>query len=229
MIVYFCLPGFTYSGVFLRNFVQTVFECKKAGIHVKVSQSMVPGLHYARNQVLLQQPVTQDVAHETLPFQGEEYDHMIWIDSDIRFTSKDVFNLLDDAERLDADAISGLYKQAENEWVAGWHGKDFEEVESNNHDKYFRRLRFISDQDLEGLDKPFEIDFCGFGFVVVRKGVMESIGYPWFRSTYLVVNSGKTHMQAGEDLLWCIMARHLGYKILCDPAIRVGHEKMRVL
>ena len=33
----------------------------------------------------------------------------------------------------------------------------------------------------------------------------------------------------GEDVSFCLDAKKMGYEIWCDPRIRVGHEKTRVI
>jgi hypothetical protein len=44
-----------------------------------------------------------------------------------------------------------------------------------------------------------------------------------------VFESGAVQDMCGEDVSFCLDAKEEGFEIWCDPRIRVGHEKMRVI
>ena len=44
-----------------------------------------------------------------------------------------------------------------------------------------------------------------------------------------VFESGAVQDMCGEDVSFCLDAIEEGYEIWCDPRIRVGHEKTRVI
>ena len=44
-----------------------------------------------------------------------------------------------------------------------------------------------------------------------------------------VFESGEVQDMCGEDVSFCLDAKEAGYEIWCDPRIRVGHEKTRVI
>ena len=61
-------------------------------------------------------------------------------------------------------------------------------------------------------------------------GVMnEKMKYPWFAPKMQVFESGAVQDMCGEDVSFCLDAIDAGYEIWCDPRIRVGHEKTRVI
>jgi hypothetical protein len=77
--------------------------------------------------------------------------------------------------------------------------------------------------------KPFTVDYTGFGWVLIKKGVFENLEYPWFAPKMQVFESGAVQDMCGEDVSFCLDAKEAGFEIWCDPRIRVGHEKTRVI
>ena len=85
--------------------------------------------------------------------------------------------------------------------------------------------------------KPFTVDYAGFGWLLIQKGVFEDfdengkkkIEYPWFAPKMQVFESGTVQDMCGEDVSFCLDAKEAGYEIWCDPRIRVGHEKTRII
>ena len=79
--------------------------------------------------------------------------------------------------------------------------------------------------------KPFTVDYSGFGWVMIKNGVFENekLVYPWFAPKMQVFESGEVQDMCGEDVSFCLDAKEAGYEIWCDPRIRVGHEKTRVI
>jgi hypothetical protein len=77
--------------------------------------------------------------------------------------------------------------------------------------------------------KPFTVDYTGFGWVMIKKGVFENLPYPWFAPKMQVFESGAVQDMCGEDVSFCLDAIEAGDDIWCDPRIRVGHEKTRVI
>ena len=79
--------------------------------------------------------------------------------------------------------------------------------------------------------KPFTVDYTGFGWVLIKNGVFEhsEMKYPWFAPKMQVFESGEVQDMCGEDVSFCLDAIEAGFEIWCDPRIRVGHEKSRVI
>ena len=53
--------------------------------------------------------------------------------------------------------------------------------------------------------------------------------YPWFAPKMQVFESGEVQDMCGEDVSLCLDAIEAGFQIWCDPRIRVGHEKTRII
>ena len=58
---------------------------------------------------------------------------------------------------------------------------------------------------------------------------MKEMKYPWFAPKMQVFESGAVQDMCGEDVSFCLDAKAAGFRIMCDPRIRVGHEKTRVI
>ena len=79
--------------------------------------------------------------------------------------------------------------------------------------------------------KPFTVDYTGFGWVMIKNGVFEhpEMKYPWFAPKMQIFESGAVQDMCGEDVSFCLDAKEAGMEIWCDPRIRVGHEKTRII
>ena len=53
--------------------------------------------------------------------------------------------------------------------------------------------------------------------------------YPWFAPQMQTFEDGKVQDMCGEDVSFCLDAKKAGIVTWCDPRIRVGHEKTRVI
>lgn len=98
-------------------------------------------------------------------------------------------------------------------------------------EEFIRNGGVMNSETLETMEKrkkPFSCDYVGFGFVLVAKGVFENMVYPVFGPKLQVYDNGIQDF-CGEDVGFCLDAKDLGIKIMVDPSVRVGHEKMVVL
>lgn len=135
-------------------------------------------------------------------FKGDvDYDYLLWIDSDIIANPED----LDKLFALDKDIASGMYRVVSTDHFAcGWTNPD-------------GSYKYITDDTIP--ESPIMVDFTGFGFLLVRKGVFESIGYPWFRSDW------QDEIEF-DDVNWCKRVREKGFDVWLCPKVKVGHEKI---
>jgi glycosyltransferase involved in cell wall biosynthesis len=156
------------------------------------------------------------------PFQGQvDYDYIMWIDSDIVFTPDQLFKLIDD----DKDIVSGLYKMQNNTHYAT--------VEEWNDDFFLKHgsYEFLTPEIVSKKKDLFPVAYTGFGWMLMKKGVFESLEYPWFQPTWKEYeHNGKQIREfTMEDVAFCDLIQQKGYQIFIDPEIVVGHEKMMVL
>lgn len=123
---------------------------------------------------------------------------------DLLMIDSDMTFTLDDVRRIEKllekrDIVTGLYKMGTGEWAI-----------------------FKDNQPIEPKEEIFEIDACGAGFLGISKRVQ--LDYPFTRRF-----NEKTGMWRGEDMSFCDLARDKGYKIMCEPSIRLGHIKTKVI
>ena len=225
--VVFCLPGRGVSYVYLKNFVQLCFDLVQCGASIQISQDYSSMVNFARCKCLganvLRGP-------KQIPWDGKlEYDYQLWIDSDIVFNSEKFFQLI-----LDANPEG----EEERHIVAGWYCNEDGKTTSVAHwleeDDFRNNGGVMNHETIESISKrrkPFTVDYTGFGWLLIRKGVFEHEGlpYPWFAPKMQVFESGEVQDMCGEDVSFCLDAIAAGFEIWCDPRIRVGHEKTRVI
>ena len=218
--IVFCLPGRGCSYIFLKNFVQLCFECVQQGASIQISQDYSSMVNFARCKVLganvLKGP-------DQLPWQGKlQYDYQLWIDSDIVFNLEAFYKLI----WMDKDIAAGWYVTEDGRTTSVAHWLEEDEFEQNGG--------VMNHEMVDGIQKrrkPFTCDYTGFGWVMIKKGVFEhpDMKYPWFAPQMQVFESGAVQDMCGEDVSFCLEAIKAGFEIWCDPTIRVGHEKMRII
>ena len=224
-----CLPGRGCSFTFLKSFVQLCFDLVQNGMSIQISQDYSSMVNFARCKVLganvLRGP-------NQIPWDGKlEYDYQLWIDSDIVFNSEKFWQLCDMALNEDEEG-----NPVEKEIAAGWYCTEDGVTTSVAHwldeDDFRNNGGVMNHENLESISKrrkPFTVDYTGFGWVLIKKGVFENLEYPWFAPKMQVFESGAVQDMCGEDVSFCLDAKEKGFEIWCDPHIRVGHEKIRVI
>ena len=224
--IVFCLPGRGVSYTYLKNFVQLCFDIVQNGMSIQISQDYSSMVNFARCKCLganvLRGP-------DQIPWDGKlEYDYQIWIDSDIVFNTAQFWQLLDLADNGE--------EGGEKEIVAGWYATEDGQTTSVAHwleeDDFRKNGGVMNHETVESISKrkkPFTVDYTGFGWVAIKHGVFEKLPYPWFAPKMQVFESGAVQDMCGEDVSFCLDALEEGYEIWCDPRIRVGHEKSRII
>jgi hypothetical protein len=171
-----------------------------------------------------------------LPWQGKiEYDKILWIDTDTVFDVPDVEKILSH----DVDIVSGCVKVNLTEFglqlfiETPYGGKGYstirDRVRNPDTDEMVDTFKLWVEENRQenGL---CEVDVCGGAFMAVKKGVYESMEFPWYSTTFMPYDGEDNNkILCSEDIGWCVKATKLGYKIWADPEIRPGHEKALIL
>ena len=248
--IIFCLPGKEFSNTFLVNWSKTLYLLTKNGYNYTISNSYDSNVFFVRNKCLGGNVLN---GKDQKVFQGNaDYDYIFWIDSDIIFMPEQVLNMIgqmEDNKKL--NILSGLYLMEGGTEYATVDKDRFNYNEFINHNG---RFPFINREEiLLKNGKHFEVDYTGFGFICIRKGVFEQLEYPWFKPVFMdfEVNistnkksstndlSNNVDMEVkeieetkryisdtcSEDVAFCRMIIDKGETIICDPTIIVGHEK----
>lgn len=141
-----------------------------------------------------------DLAQKAIEFGA---DQVLWLDSDMIFPPDTLKKLI--ANKDKGDIISGLYFRR----VSPFTPVIFDKLDIEEQGTTFTEFTEIPDE-------PFEIGGCGFGCVLTPTEIFID-----------VLNTYRTCFEplkgAGEDLSFCWRARQRGYKIICDPSIKLGH------
>ena len=225
--IVFCLPGRGVSFTFLKAFVQLCFDLVQSGASIQISQDYSSMVNFARCKCLganvLRGP-------DQIPWDGKlKYDYQLWIDSDIVFNSEKFFQLILDAnpeEKKERDLVAGWYCTEDGKTTSVAHWLEEDDFRNNGGVMNHETIESISKRK-----QPFTVDYTGFGWLLIRHGVFEHEGmpYPWFAPKMQVFESGEVQDMCGEDVSFCLDAKEAGFEIWCDPRIRVGHEKTRVI
>lgn len=142
-------------------------------------------------------------------FLDSRHSHLFWIDSDIEFTTQDVIKVWN----LEADIGVGIYSMKLPEKpLSAW--KDGKLVKLD-----------------ECPNEPFEVDYAGTGFMQIRREVLETManhsesyeGNGGRRVPALFMTPVHNDGLESEDYNFCRRARELGFKIIADPSIKLGH------
>lgn len=130
-------------------------------------------------------------------------DYVLWLDSDMVFEPNTLEKLLNDREH--GDIISGLYFRR----VSPYTPTIFDKLEIEEGACKWTDYN-------EYPDEIFPIGGCGFGCVLTPTSVfMDS--FAKYGTCFAPIG------HVGEDLSFCWRARQLGYSIVCDPGIKLGH------
>mgnify|MGYP001577792157 CR=1 FL=1 len=139
----------------------------------------------------------------------KEFTHLFWIDADIEFDPAHVAALWN----MQVPIACGVYamKKRDQQWFAAW---------KNGH----------LVKDLDQFDGPVEVDYCGTGFLLIRRDVIETLAAKaptWEGANGPVPALFMTPIHNGclesEDYNFCRQAREAGFKIMMDPSVRLGH------
>ena len=220
-----CIPGRNCSLNFMKSMLQLTFDMVQNGMSFQLSTDYSSMVNFARCKVLganvLKGP-------DQKPWQGNlNYDYQLWIDSDIVFDSQRFWQLCDlavPAEGEENTIAAGWYATEDGVTTSVAHWLDEEDFRKNGGVMNHETVESISKRR-----KPFTVDYTGFGWVMIKNGVFENLEYPWFAPKMQVFESGKVQDMCGEDVSFCLDAKEQGHEIWCDPRIRVGHEKIRVI
>ena len=154
------------------------------------------------------------------PYNTKEITHIFMVDSDIVFTPEDFWRLWSHNVHVVAGAYcystEVLSKEEDKRIVAGTWDLEF-------FKKHYTFPAYTLGQARSLANPLLEVDWLGLGFALVRTEVFAKIEYPWFNSELIVIDDLRD--TTSEDVGWCRKVKTAGYKIMLDPAVKVGHQK----
>ena len=219
MRIVFCMPGREYSREFLLSWSDLLMQATAKGHQCMISQQYSSVVHFARAKCLggdvLKGP-------DQKPFQGGvEYDAMMWIDSDIVFKPEDFFRILESPH----DVTAGLYMMEDLQHLA---------VVKEWNEEYFKKngsFEFMRPDELSSAPEYMPVAYAGMGWMLIRKGVVEDLKYPWFRSDINSMFDGDKMLidLCSEDVSFCNALKAAGHPVHVDTQLRVGHQKKMII
>jgi hypothetical protein len=215
MRIVFCMPGREYSREFLLSWSDLLMQATAKGHQCMISQQYSSVVHFARAKCL-----GGDVTKgpDQKPFQGGvEYDAMMWIDSDIIFKPEDFFKILESPH----DVTAGLYMMEDLTHFAAVKDWDTDMFMKNG------TFKFIRPDDLVGAAQYVKVAYAGMGWMLIRKGVVEDLKYPWFWSDLQKI--GDLVDMNSEDVAFCRALEAAGHPVHVDTQLRVGHQKKMII
>ena len=143
---------------------------------------------------------------------AEKADYVLWLDSDMIFPPELLVDLMDDM--AGRDIVSGICHMRRPPYTPVLYKKlrqGFTPAE-NESEK-------LLDYPKDG---PFKVEGCGFGCVMMKTEVLQSV-VDKYHELFAPLPG------YGEDLSFCIRARGCGYDIWADPKIQVGHKASTIV
>lgn len=207
-----CTPGNAVQKDYLTSLLSLVHHLSTKQISFIFSIQSSSHVADAREQTL--QGSSAMEIQNNLPFLGNvKYKKILWIDSDITFTADDFDKLWES----DKDIVGGMYLLSTG-------------VTAIHVNQVSRPLDY---EEVKDKTEPFKVWGTGFGFLMVKQGVFESLPRPWFQSvpiTKTFDNGDSLNFTIiGEDLSWCESVARKGFEVWIDPTVKLTHNKQMKL
>lgn len=225
--IIFALPGDNFSSKFMiswTSMLSKLWDTRKYDIMISPSTgSYVP---FVRMHTLGLDTLR---GCDQKPFNNQDFDVWITIDSDIVFTPDQIIELIESTD--EHPVVAGMYRMADltnYAFVKDW---DIE------HFKKHGSFKFITPEEVETWKKETEfkyypVVYSGMGFMAVKKEVFDKISYPYFDSELEVIegDDGKIIKDiCSEDVAFSKNINKAGYQIMINTNIRVGHIKPLII
>lgn len=213
------LPGCEFSLNNRGSLLQLLNWCQKNGWRVTTRSLYRPDIFQCRNQLFGLPIQTEDKKwHADILFEGElqDYSHMLWIDDDMVYEPRHFEKLILRKKPI----ICGTAKMADGKFAIV---EKYDEEYMKTHGYH----RYLTQEEIEMRTEPFPVAFTGMAFMLIEKGVVEQMFYPWLVMQF--DERDGIQYPRGEDVSFCERAQGLGYKIWVDPLVRIGHEKKKII
>lgn len=211
MIIKLCITGNSFSGNFLDCLINTIAYAKENDLQLHIHRAESNNIYYVMNNVIGGSFTNGEYQK---PFEGQEYDYIIWIDSDIVWKPEQIKQLIE----TEGEIVTGIYVMHGNKnYFTCIEKIDINDALKTGHCKYLHRSEIRNEVK--------EVDMGAMGFMKVKNGVFEKISYPWFYQDGLDIEFGLI----SPDIIFFNKAKEHGFKVLVNQNIIVGHEKKIIL
>lgn len=143
-----------------------------------------------------------------------DYDYLFFFENDMVVTPEQFEALM----ARNVDVVSGTYVQGDGETMI-------------HHELPRHKNAYChGTRDLPIGDGLLEVAHTGMGCLLIRRGVIERLSYPWFAPIKIFYNNQSSRFAwNGQDAALCDKIRMAGIKVWLDPQVRVGHIKQKTL
>jgi hypothetical protein len=243
-----CLPGDPPTGFFHLNLVQIIMHMQVLGLLVTPQYRKSSSVYVTRNACLQMDISNQRVSQK--PFDGKlDYKWLVWMDADNLASPDQIMRLISHDEDIcfgwsymsaPLECICEIEKTPDGKEIFQLHtecpvhkkGAQERQVncglaEAHKYHPYTRKELLWQPRNEKGL---IETDFCGFALMVVKKGVFESLDFPWFAGPVETweENGEQLAQVVSDDGGWCFRVLEKGYRLWVDPEVHVSHWKGRL-
>ena len=219
------LPGNNFSDIFLKCWTELVVKLiKEPNIQFHVAFGYSSYVTFARMQTL-----GLDVLRgiDQRPFNGQDFDYFISLDSDIFFTYEQLIELINNLEQY--PVVSGYYMMSDAQHTCVVKDWDTQYFAEHGTFKFLKPSEII---EASKMTQFIPISYSGMGFFGCRREVFEKLQYPYFWRPLEVIQGpdGKTITDTcSEDVAFCKNIQDAGFQIILNTKLRVGHEKKLVI
>lgn len=193
-----CTVGSNYPYEWFVSFWNMIVWASANGYRIDFSFTRGSNIYKARDTAI--------GANSKVVLNNQPYDYILWIDSDQIFSVDALKACLD----ADKDIITPMIMTEDGTYSTAMKGST----------DICEGLRRMTDDDIKDKKDPIEIENCGFGFTLIKKGVYESIKYPWHAPVFL-----ENGDYCSEDHSFMKKAKANGFKLYCLPNVKVWHIK----
>lgn len=226
-------------GIFTKSLVDLTSECLKEGIQCQT--------HFLFNESL----ITRARNYLADEFMRSDCTHMIFIDSDIAFSSKDVIFMLAMMDEMDEnnqyDVVCGPYPKKNISWEKIKQAVDQGRADENPQylEQYVGDYVFNIKSGVHQfqISEPVEVAEAGTGFMMIKRRVFEKFQntYPlWYKPDHVRSEQfdgsrqimmyfqadidEETNRYLSEDYLFCKRAWDSGSKVWLCPWMSLQHQ-----
>lgn len=171
-VVLFCVYGKDFSNSFVIAWSELIIQCMQNNYRPLLSMNYDKNVFLSKNVLLGANVSTHDRTQKV--FQGNlNYDYILFIDKNVVFTFNDFTKLIESPY----DCTSGVYL-LNNEFsnvVVNFNKKAYKEQSAINFSKYDELI------EMDKIDDRYiRSEFVDIGWLMIKKGVLEKVSYPWF-------------------------------------------------
>lgn len=206
-------PGTSMLAPYVRSLVQTFHWAQDQGLSIGFLNGQSSIVSQAREKTATNSDGSNWAATQIA--DGEfGCDRILWIDSDMEWTPKDIEMLWD----TELDVVGALCATSATT-VGCWQPR----AEGDGLPGFCTALDFFM------MDTPVKVGGIGFGFTMIFSSVFEAIPRPWFMPLEVTYPETGFPTPMGEDYSFCERAKTAGFDIYVHPAVRIKHWKTSAL